>query len=99
VGEAQTEVFDADKVGSVIVLRHWRRGDRFQPSGLGRPAKLQNLFVNRRIPRDGRHQLVIATTAKGTIFWVEGLRISEGFKLDKTSKHGLKWVWHRMETS
>jgi tRNA(Ile)-lysidine synthase len=98
VGEAQTEVFDADKVGSVIVLRHWRRGDRFQPSGFARPAKLQNLFVNRRIPRDGRHRLVIATTATGTIFWVEGLRISEGFKLDKASKRGLKWAWHRMET-
>jgi tRNA(Ile)-lysidine synthase len=91
------EVFDADKVGRVIVLRHWRRGDRFQPSGLGRPARLQNLFVNQRIPRELRRRLVIAATSAGTIFWVEGLRISEGFKLDKTSRRGLKWAWHRAE--
>jgi tRNA(Ile)-lysidine synthase len=96
-GEGCVEMFDADKVGPVIVLRHWRSGDRFQPSGLGRPARLQNLFVNQRIARRARRQLVIAATSDGAIFWVEGLRISEGFKLDKGSRRGLKWAWRRVE--
>lgn len=93
----KSECFDADKVGASIVLRHWRPGDRFQPIGLPRPAKLQDLFVNLRIPRAIRHHLVLATTAAGEIFWVEGLRIAEGFKLDKCSRRGLKWTSRRTE--
>jgi tRNA(Ile)-lysidine synthase len=89
------EWFDADKVGRRIVLRHWRRGDRFQPIGMDRPVKLQDLFVNARIPRGERHRLVVATTARGVLFWVEGLRISDGFKLDSTTGRVLKWEWRR----
>lgn len=93
----QVEIFDAAKVGPNVLLRHWRPGDRFQPSGLSRPTKLQDLFVNRHIPRTTRHRLVVAATVTGEIFWVEGLRIAEGFKLDKTSRRGLKWSWRRTE--
>jgi tRNA(Ile)-lysidine synthase len=66
------EFFDADKVGSAILLRHWRAGDRFQPIGMTAAVKLQDLFVNQKIPKQRRHALVIATTAAGEIFWVEG---------------------------
>jgi tRNA(Ile)-lysidine synthase len=92
---AGREWFDADKVGRRIVLRHWRRGDRFQPIGMSQPVKLQNLFVNARIPRAERHRLVVAATARGVLFWVEGLRISEGFKLDSATSRVLKWEWRR----
>jgi tRNA(Ile)-lysidine synthase len=93
VGRWNTEVFDADKVGSRILMRRWRPGDRFQPIGYPRAAKLQDLFVNQRIPREARHRLAVATTASGEIFWVEGLRMAEAFKLDKRSRRGLKWAW------
>lgn len=92
------EWFDADKVGATAMLRFWRPGDRFQPIGAGQPVKLQDLFVNRKIPRDQRHQLVVATTAAGEIFWVEGLRMAERFKLDKGTKRRLKWRWYGRQT-
>jgi tRNA(Ile)-lysidine synthase len=87
------ENFDADKVGSPIIVRHWRRGDRFQPIGMRAPVKLQDLLVNRKVPREQRHQLVVATTEAGEIFWVEGLRMAERFKLDKTTIRRLIWRW------
>ena len=90
------ERFDADKVGPVIGLRHWRPGDRFQPIGMGRAVKLQDLFVNQKIPRNERRELVVATTGAGELFWVEGLRIAERFKLDKSTRRGLKWTWERL---
>ena len=89
------EWFDAGKIGPKVVLRHWQPGDRFQPVGLGKPVKLQDLFTNRKIPRDQRHRLVVATTASGEIWWVEGLRISERFKLTQETRRRLKWVWRR----
>lgn len=88
-----TELFDADKIGGEIILRHWRAGDRFQPIGLKSAAKMQDLFVNAKIPAAQRRKLVLATTAAGEIFWVPGLRIGERFKLDLPTKRALVWNW------
>lgn len=92
------EVFDAEKVGSDILLRYWRPGDRFQPLGLDQSVKLQDWFVNRKIPAEKRRQLVVAETADGCIFWVEGERIGEQFKLDKASRRRLKWQWQAVKS-
>jgi tRNA(Ile)-lysidine synthase len=89
----QIEFFDADKIGGEIVLRHWRAGDRFQPIGLQPAAKLQDLFVNAKIPAARRRELVLATTAAGEIFWVEGLRIGEHFKLTAQTRRQFVWRW------
>ena len=92
---AGREIFDADIIGPRIVLRHWRAGDRFQPIGMGAAVKLQDLFVNAKIPRVRRHRLIVGTTAGGDIFWVEGLRIGERFKLDAATRRRLRWAWRR----
>jgi len=89
------ELFDADKIGSRVTLRHWNPGDRFQPIGMKVTIKLQDIFTNQRIPRGRRHKLIVATTPKGDIFWVEGLRISERFKLTNTTIRRLQWRWRR----
>ncbi len=93
------ESFDADKVGGRITLRHWRPGDRFQPIGLKSPAKLQDLFTNRKIPRARRRELMVAAAENDEIFWVEGLRISENFKLTPQTKRRLVWRWRHLDDS
>ena len=92
---AGREWFDADRIGSPVILRHWTPGDRFQPIGMLSPVKLQNLFTNDKIPRRQRHQAVVATTATGEIWWVEGLRIGEHFKLTSATRRRLRWDWRR----
>lgn len=91
------EFFDADKVGEQITLRHWCPGDRFQPIGMKSALKLQDWFVNQRIPRARRHELIVAAAETGGIFWVEGLRIGENFKLTPQTKRRLIWHWQRAE--
>jgi tRNA(Ile)-lysidine synthase len=90
------ECFDADKVGSPIWLRHWQPGDRFQPIGMACPVKLQDFFTNEKVPRARRRRLIVATTADGVVFWVEGLRISERFKLTERTIRRLQWRWKRL---
>jgi tRNA(Ile)-lysidine synthase len=94
--KAQTgmENFDAGKLPGEIVLRHWRAGDRFQPLGLKSAIKIQDLFTNQKIPREQRHKLIVAETGS-EIFWVEGLRISEKFKLTPQTTQRLTWQWQR----
>ncbi|HEX7569422.1 MAG TPA: tRNA lysidine(34) synthetase TilS [Verrucomicrobiae bacterium] len=92
----QREFFDADKIGGEIILRHWRAGDRFQPIGMRSAVKLQDLFVNAKIPAARRRALVLATTSAGEIFWVEGLRIGERFKLTPATGRQLVWNWSKI---
>ena len=91
----RTECFDADKIGGEIILRHWRAGDRFQPIGMKSAVKLQDLFVNAKVPAARRRSLVLAATMTGDIFWVEDLRIGERFKLTPATRR--KLVWSRDE--
>ena len=92
---AAREFFDAGKVGGQVTLRHWHPGDRFQPIGMKSVLKLQDWFVNQRIPRIRRRELVVAVAASREIFWVEGLRIGENFKLTPQTKRRLNWHWQR----
>ncbi|MHC1767666.1 MAG: tRNA lysidine(34) synthetase TilS [Verrucomicrobiia bacterium] len=87
------ERFDAEAVGTPIRLRHWRPGDRFHPAGMKAPVKVQNLFVNLKIPQARRRSLVVAESARGDVFWIEELRISEPFKIREGTRRCLVWSW------
>lgn len=89
------ERFDAAKIGTSVVLRHWRPGDRFQPLGMPATVKLQDWFINQKIERGQRHRLIVATTASGTIFWIEGQRIDARFKVTENTESTLRWRWAR----
>jgi tRNA(Ile)-lysidine synthase len=90
-------VFDADRVGSPIHLRHWRAGDRIRLSGRASIRPLHEMFSRNKIPREKRTQAIVATTAAGKIFWVEGLRITEDFKVTPATKRFLEWRWSRSQ--
>lgn len=95
---AGVEIFDAGSVGPHVRLRYWRPGDRFQPSGIHSPRKLQDLLVNQKIPAVVRRRLLVAESAlDGQLFWVEGLRISELHKVRAGSERFLVWSWSDVE--
>ena len=87
------ESFDAEQVGDTILLRHWRVGDRFQPIGMSNGVKLQDLFTNQKVPVTERRSRVVAESALGEIFWVEGLRIGDRFKVRPDTAKWLVWRW------
>ncbi|HEY6167646.1 MAG TPA: tRNA lysidine(34) synthetase TilS [Verrucomicrobiae bacterium] len=89
------ELLDAEKIGATVVLRHWRPGDRFQAFGMARPTKLQDWFVNRKVPAARRRRLVLAETASGLLCWVEGQRLGEKFKLTAQTRSMLMWKWRK----
>ena len=87
------EVFDAKMLGQAITLRHWQPGDRFQPIGQAATAKLQDLFVNKKIPKAERRQLAAAEAADGRLFWVQKLRIADGSKVTGSTRELLLFSW------
>jgi tRNA(Ile)-lysidine synthase len=67
---------DPDRLSWPLMARAWRPGDRFWPQGASGPQKLQDFFVNAKIPRWLRPHLPLVADA-GQIVWVPGLRVAE----------------------
>jgi len=87
------EVFDARLIGNRITLRHWSPGDRFQPIGNTGEKKLQDLFVNQKIPLSERHRLAMGESYDGRLFWINGLRIADPFKVTESTTELLIFHW------
>jgi tRNA(Ile)-lysidine synthase len=90
------EWFDAERIGPEIRLGHWQAGDRFQPIGMPKSTKLQDWFINRKVPAAQRREIILARTEQGTIFWVEGQRIGEAAKIGMDTQWVLEWCWKRV---
>lgn len=72
---------DADRVGRVVTVRSWKRGDRIKPLGMSGTRKVHDIFVDEKIPRRIRKQTPVLVAEDGGIAWVAGLRISEDYKI------------------
>lgn len=90
------ECFDANIIGCKIIFRFWRPGDRFSPIGLGHSVKVQDYFTNEKVPISQRRRRVISTTEAGKAFWIEGLRIAEGFQVKQKTRKVLMLKWRRL---
>ena len=55
-----------------LFVRTRRPGDRLRPTAAG-SRSLQDLFVDRKVPRALRDQVPVVTDANGTIVWVAGV--------------------------
>ncbi len=82
-------VFDADKVGGVLSVRPREKGDFFYPLGFGRRKKLQDFFVDEKVPRDERDAVPIIASGNN-IVWIAGYRGDERFKATETTKRFLR---------
>jgi tRNA(Ile)-lysidine synthase len=79
-------LIDYAALGKEIVVRNKLPGDRFTPLGVKGTKKLQDYFVDEKLPADER-DLVPIVESGGKIVWVAGQRIDENAKVtDKTAK-------------
>jgi tRNA(Ile)-lysidine synthase len=72
-------------VGSLVV-RNRRPGDRFRPAGMRGRKKLQDYFVDRKVPRGRRDAVPIVVDAADRIVWVAGHQIDEAFRVTDRSQ-------------
>ncbi len=79
-------VVDAEEVGSQIKVRSWKPGDKMQIFGMRGTKKIQDIFVDEKVPEEKRHLIPVFTDKKGEIFWLYGFRISEKVRVKKGAK-------------
>ena len=79
-------VVDAGELGDQLIVRTRRAGDRLQPLGAPGRKKVQDVLVDRKVPRDDRDRVAIVTTRNGQIVWVAGEVLAEPFRVTSLTK-------------
>jgi tRNA(Ile)-lysidine synthase len=92
---ADEAVLDAGAVRGPLMIRTWRPGDRFHPLGAPAPTKLQDFFVNAKIPRALRRRVALVLCGDEVV-WLAGHRISERYKVTEQTKRSIRLAAHRL---
>jgi len=82
-------IFDADRLLLPLVVRPRKNGDFFYPFGFGKRKKLQDFFVDAKVPRDERDRTPLIISGED-IVWVVGYRGDERFKVTEGTNRVLK---------
>lgn len=88
-GDSHTALIDAAKVAEPLRLRTWRPGDRITPLGMRQTVKLQDLFVNAKVPRARRSRIPLLLCGN-RIAWVVGHRLSDDFKVTPQTRRTIR---------
>jgi tRNA(Ile)-lysidine synthase len=78
-------IIDAAAARAGLAVRSRRPGDVIRPLGLRGRAKLQDVLVNRKVPRNERDRVPLVVDAHDDILWVAGHVVSQGARVtDRT---------------
>ena len=78
--DAPVAVVAGAQVTGGLFVRNWRPGDALRPFGLGGTKKLQDLFVDRKVPRVARHRLPLVVDRYDRVVWVPGHALDEVYR-------------------
>ena len=85
-----TFYLDFDKIKMPIFLRAPKEGDRFCPLGLdGKSKKLQDIMVDRKVPKEYRGMYPLIVDSKGDIICIPEYTISERVKITENTRRVL----------
>lgn len=76
-----------------LTVRSWRAGDRFHPLGAPGSAKIQDLFVNRKVPVERRASVPVVCAADGTVVWVAGFPPAEAVRVRDLTAEGVQLTY------
>jgi tRNA(Ile)-lysidine synthase len=84
-GSDRSVMLQASSLVLPLAVRSRRPGDRFRPLGAPGRRKLQDVLVDRKVPRAERDALPLVVDAADRIVWVVGVAIAEGCRVTTPS--------------
>jgi tRNA(Ile)-lysidine synthase len=84
-------LLDADNMIFPLKVRARTPGDYFFPLGFGKRKKIQDFFVDEKIPRDMRDRTPIVVSGND-IIWIARYRADERFKVTDRTKRCLRLI-------
>jgi tRNA(Ile)-lysidine synthase len=76
----------SDRLVLPLAVRSRRPGDRFRPLGAPGVRKLQDFFVDRKLPRDVRDTVPLVVDGRDRIVWVVGQAVADEFRVTDASQ-------------
>lgn len=88
------EVVDGAKVIFPLILRNWKKGDRWQALGMkGKHKKVSDFLIDQKIDRLSKNKVLLVEDANEDIIWLVGHRISELIKTSGNTNYKLHLKW------
>lgn len=81
--------FDKDKLSFPLILRKWRKGDRFKPFGMKGSKLLSDYFTDQKLNLLEKENVWVLAS-KEEIIWVIGMRTSDKYKITNQTNNILK---------
>ncbi len=89
--DRNTEFIDGEKSGKRLVIRYWKKGDRFKPLGMKNRRKLSDFFVDLKLSTASKRENPIVCD-QDQIIWIAGLRLDDRYKVTENTK-----VFYKLE--
>ena len=89
-----TKIIDYDRIETSVQLRCRREGDYFLFGKEHKKKSLSRYFIDEKIPRQLRDQMPLIADGSH-IVWIVGRRVSEYYKITKSTKRYLKLEFKR----
>jgi tRNA(Ile)-lysidine synthetase-like protein len=92
--EKTTVLIDSECIpNSSFHVRFWNSGDRYQALNAPGSRKLQDMFVDRKIPKEERIYLPVVLTSDSLIVWCPGLPVNHNVRITKKTKEILQLTY------
>jgi tRNA(Ile)-lysidine synthase len=80
---------DLDKISLPLILRNRRDGDWFQPLGMKGRKKIKTFFIDRKIPRNERDEIMLIVD-QISVVWIEKMHLNDRVKITRETKKVLE---------
>lgn len=84
--DKDTALVDADRISYPLIIRKYKKGDRFNPFGMKGEKMLSDFFTDNKINLFERENIWILTTKEDEIIWIIGYRTDNKFKINENTK-------------
>lgn len=90
VSSSKNEVYlDFDKIQQPLIIRNRRDCDWFQPLGMQGSQKIKNLFIDHKIPRSRRNEIILLVD-RLSVIWIENMHLNDRVKITAKTKNVLR---------
>ena len=82
---------DFDKVCFPVVIRNYKKGEKFQPLGMKNNKKISSFLSDNKVSYIDKMDQLVAVDAGGTVIWLVGQQINDKIKINSNTQNILEF--------
>ena len=82
---------DYDKVCFPVIIRNYKKGEKFQPLGMKNNKKISSFLSDNKVSYIDKMDQLVAVDAGGTVIWLVGQQIIDKIKINSNTQNILEF--------